>query len=250
MDGPVETGQGRAAGFVAQVDELLAAELGFEPFHGTLNVGVSPPAPAVVLTEVGDDHCDGVELTPCRVGGVRAAVLRPLVPGYPDGKTEVVAPVRLRSLFGLDSGDHVAVTLDDTQPSNDLAADPTALGGFDAVVLGLDAVTALLPGSAGESARGSLREPLVDLDTPVGVCATTSASAAEERLESVDTSNAVDVVVGSAENEQRSPADRLRACLSRIGATPGNSVFVGDPATAGEAARRAGISVLHPGQLR
>ena len=254
MHGPVETGQGRAAGFVAQVDELLAAELGFVPFHGTLNVGGTPPEPTVVLTEVGDEHCEGVELTPCRVGGVRAAVLRPIVPGYPDDKTELVAPVRLRSLFGLGPGDRVDVVLDDARPPNDCPVDPTALSGFDAVVFSLDALTALLRSSAerdhGESADDSLRETLVGLDTPVGVCATTSASTAEETLDSVDASDGVDVVVGSAENERESPVGRLRACLDRLGAAPGNSVFVGDPATAGEVARRVGTSVLRPDQLR
>lgn len=250
MDGPVETGQGRAAGFVAQVEDRLAAELGFEPFHGTLNVGVSPPEPTAVLTEVGDDHCDGVELTPCRVGGVRASVLRPLVPGYPDGKTELVAPVRLRSLFGLGPGDRLDVALDDPQPPDDLPADPTALGGFDAVVFGLDVLTALLRSSAGRNRGDSLRDPLVDTGTPVGVCATISASAAEATLEAAGAGDGVDVVVGASENEPEPPVDRLRACLSRVGAAPGNSVFIGDPATAGAVARRADTSVLHPDQLR
>jgi len=235
MHGPVETGQGRAAGFVAQVDDVLAAELGFEPFHGTLNVAASPPEPAVMLEELGDDHCEGVALTPCRVGGVRAAVLRPIVPGYPETKTELVAPVRLRSLFGLDPGDRVDLTFDGSQSPSDLTVDPAALDGFDAIVFDLDVLTDLLRS----------RETLADLDTPVGVCA-----AREGTLESAAALDDVDAVVGPGGNEPQSTADRLRSCLDRLDATPGNSVYVGDPPTAGEAARAVGTSVLHSDQLR
>jgi len=240
MHGPVETGEGAAAGFVAQVDDVLAAELGFEPFHGTLNVATAPPEPAVVLEELGDDHCEGVALTPCRVGGVRAAVLRPIVPGYPETKTELVAPVRLRSLFGLDPGDRVDLAFDGSQSPSDRPVDPAALNEFDAVVFDLD-VLADLPWS---------RETLAGLDTPVGVCVATPASTAEGTLESAAALDGVDVVVGPGEDEPQSTADRLRACLDRLDATPGNSVFVGDPATAGEAAERVDTSVLHPDQLR
>ncbi|WP_225317652.1 MULTISPECIES: CTP-dependent riboflavin kinase [Haloferax] len=135
------TGSGTAAGFVAAVDDALGAALGFEPFHGTLNLEIDAettrPAPTASLDEVGNDHCDGVDLTACRVGGVRAAVLRPLVPGYPPTKVEVVAPVRLRSLFRVGPGDSVRLTVDDSSPST-LTADPAALDAFDAVVVGAD----------------------------------------------------------------------------------------------------------------
>ena len=240
MHGPVETGEGAAAGFVAQVDDVLAAELGFEPFHGTLNIAASPPEPAVVLDGLGDDHCEGVALTPCRVGGVLAAVLRPIVPGYPEAKTELIAPVRLRSLFGFDPGDGVDLTFDDSPPPSQPPVAPAFLDEFDAVVFDLDVLTDL-PRS---------HETLVDLGSPVGVCATTSASTAEETLTSADALAGVDVVVGPDGNKQQSPVDRLRECLDGVDAIPGNSVFVGDAATAGETARAVGTSLLRPDQLR
>lgn len=141
MNGTLRSGTGDAAGFVAQVADELGAELGFAPFHGTLNLETAEPRPepATVLTSVGDDHCDGVALTPCRVGGVRAAVLRPLVPGYPEAKVEVVSPVRLRSLFDIETGDSVELAPEgECWPPSELGADPDSLSSFEAVVFDLD----------------------------------------------------------------------------------------------------------------
>lgn len=150
VQGTVTTGARAAAGFVEQVADALATELGFDPFHGTLNLetepGTSPPAPASSLGGVGDDHCDGVELTPCRVGGVRGAVLRPLVPEYPRPKVEVVAPVRLRSVFRLEPGDRVELSFAGVGSRGTLLADPAALDAFDAVVVG--------PGEAADALDG------------------------------------------------------------------------------------------------
>jgi phosphoglycolate phosphatase len=141
MNGTLTTGAGDAAEFVAQVSDALAAELGFRPFHGTLNLqtGASLDEATVALEEFVDDHCDGVELSPCRIAGVRGAVIRPLVPGYPDDTVEIVAPVRLRSLFEVDEGDTVPVSADgEVWPPEDLSARPTSLSAFDAAVFDLD----------------------------------------------------------------------------------------------------------------
>ena len=141
MNGTLTTGAGEAAGFVAAVADELAAELGFAPYHGTLNfrAGTHSFGTATTLTGVGDDHCEGVDLSPCRVGGVRAAVIEPLVPDYPAEKDEIVAPVHLRSLFGVGAGDEVAVAgPDDAWPPGDLSARASALSAFEAVVFDLD----------------------------------------------------------------------------------------------------------------
>ena len=144
MNGILRSGEGAAAGFVRAVEDLLTDSLGFRPFPGTLNLAVDDRAavdslPRQFLPEVGNEHCDGVYVRPCTVAGVRAAVLRPLVPNYPEGKVELVAPVRLRSLFGLTDGAPMPVgPPEDLWAPDGPAVDPTALGEFDAVVFDLD----------------------------------------------------------------------------------------------------------------
>lgn len=138
--GRIVDGDGAASGFVAQVEDLLADAVGFRPFPGTLNLtGASPlerldaerhPLP-------GDDHCDGLILASCRVGGVRAAVLRPLVPDYPESKTELVAPVRLRTVLDVETGDDLTVTSPSScSPTPAVVA--AASSEFDGVVFDLD----------------------------------------------------------------------------------------------------------------
>lgn len=142
MKGTLTDGTGDAERFIGMVESQLAAALGFTPFHGTLNLateGTPLEEADTLLDGFGDDHCDGVRLRPCRIGGVRGAVLRPIVEGYPDETVEIVAPVRLRSLFGIDTGDTVPVSFDDTVwPASALPASPAALSSFDAVVFDLD----------------------------------------------------------------------------------------------------------------
>lgn len=140
----VVTGEGEAAGFVGAVADELTAALGFRPYPGTLNVdaidGIDE-LPSETLTSglLSNEHCDGVVVRPCSVGGVRAAVLRPMVPDYPEGKIELVAPVRLRALFDLDDGDTVPVSSPaEAWHPDGPTVDPVGLDEFDAVVFDLD----------------------------------------------------------------------------------------------------------------
>lgn len=144
MQGTITTGQGVAADFVAAVDALLTEALGFEPFPGTFNLRTDDPAareafPATILPYGGDEHCDGVHVRSCSVAGVRAAVLEPIVDGYPPEKVELVAPVRLRTLFGFEDGDTLSLGGADERwfPAGP-TADATAVDEFDAVVFDLD----------------------------------------------------------------------------------------------------------------
>lgn len=143
MSATVETGVGEAADFVATVEEELTAALGFRPYPGTLNVErlAIEDLPERTLTAGGlsNEHCEGVVVRPCNVSGVRAAVLRPLVEGYPESKVELLAPVQLRSVFDLEDGDTIPVSpADEAWHPDGAAADPTALDEFDAVVFDLD----------------------------------------------------------------------------------------------------------------
>lgn len=141
MGPTLATGEGAGQQFVAAAEEQLTDALGFRPFHGTLNLeGASVEEyPTHTLEEVGDDRCEGVQLRDCRVGGVRAAVIRPFVPGYPEEKTEILAPVRLRTLFDISEADPVSLRgPDELWPPAEQGAVSTALDAFDAVVFDLD----------------------------------------------------------------------------------------------------------------
>lgn len=144
MELSVVTGDGAAAGFVAATSDALAAGVGFHPYPGTLNVDgtLSPDdLPVETLRSPGlvNEHCDGVEVRRCSVAGVRSALIRPLVEGYPTEKREILAPVHLRSLFDLRDGERVSITPpDDVWHPTGQPADPGSLSAFDAVVFDLD----------------------------------------------------------------------------------------------------------------
>lgn len=164
------TGEGAGGRFVAAAEQQLAEAAGFRPFHGTLNLdGATVEAfPARTLDEVGDDYCDGVRLRDCRVAGVRAAVVRPFVPDYLPDKTELLAPVRLRTLFGFDAGDAVPLgSPDEVWPPAPGSADATALDMFDAVVFDLDGTLVDLVVDWAD-ARGDIQAEIGDhLDRPI-----------------------------------------------------------------------------------
>jgi phosphoglycolate phosphatase len=156
LSGSLASGSGDGAGFVSAASDALTDHVGFRPFAGTLNLtcveGVEE-LDSVTFEEFGGDRCDGAVLTPIRVGGVHGAVIRPLVPGYPDEKCELLAPVRLRTLYDLAEGDVVSLDppnvvgpplesngSDDDAPEGPIR--PTALASeldmFEGVVFDLD----------------------------------------------------------------------------------------------------------------
>lgn len=143
MDGTLVTGEGAGAAFVAATQETLASAVGFRPYPGTLNLeGVDDVESLPLRTiddDLGDPHCEGVHLRACTVGGVRGSVIRPLVPGYPERKLELLAPVRLRELFDWDVGATVRLAPPD-EPWSTVgpSAVQAALDAFDAVVFDLD----------------------------------------------------------------------------------------------------------------
>ncbi len=144
MSAPVESGVGEAADFVATVEAELTTALGFRPFRGTLNLQSLPiieelPERTLTKGNLSNEHCDGVVVRPCNVAGVGAAVLRPLMESYPESKIELIAPVRFRSLFGLEDGDTVPVGPPEEVWNHDRpTANLEGLDQFDAVVFDLD----------------------------------------------------------------------------------------------------------------
>jgi len=129
LTGIIFSDLGRAASFMALdwVQEALKQRLGFAPFPATLNLrpraaedtrlwdalrqeseGISLPT--------ADGHCSA-RLYRVVIQGpegrpndkVRGAVLVPEVSGYPQDKIEIVAPVRLKDVLGVQDGDSLTL---------------------------------------------------------------------------------------------------------------------------------------------
>jgi phosphoglycolate phosphatase len=145
MTPTITTGEGAAARFVEAAAGAFRDALGFDPYHGTLNLQGTEGLPELRgwMQWPDGDHCDGVAFEPCYVSGVRAAVIRPDVPGYPEEKAELVAPVRLRDLFAIEDGHHVATSADPWTEAA-MTADPAELDGFETVVFDFDGTLAEL----------------------------------------------------------------------------------------------------------
>ncbi len=131
MTGIIFSDLGRASAFMALdwVQAALREALGFNCFPATLNLRPKEPQDArlweavrnesagVALPPPAGGHCSA-RLYPVEIhtGGsrlndkIKGAVLLPDVSGYPKDKIEVVAPVRLKDIFGVQDGD--ALTLE------------------------------------------------------------------------------------------------------------------------------------------
>ncbi|HJX10234.1 MAG TPA: DUF120 domain-containing protein [Candidatus Binatia bacterium] len=129
MTGIIFSDLGRAASFMAMdwVQQALKERLGFAPFPATLNLRPRAPEDARlwdalrqesegISLPTADGHCSArlyrVEIH--RPEGrpsekVRGAVLVPDVSEYPKEKIEIVAPVRLKDVFGVQDGDSLTL---------------------------------------------------------------------------------------------------------------------------------------------
>lgn len=110
------------------VREALKKSLGFTPFPATLNVRPTGEQDARVWAAIQTDWA-GIPLPPADGGFCSArlyrvevegssnlrkqksvgAVLLPNVSGYPKDKIEIVAPVRLKSVLGVEDGDQLTL---------------------------------------------------------------------------------------------------------------------------------------------
>jgi phosphoglycolate phosphatase len=125
-------------GVVAHTGEALAAELGFRPASDVLRLAAAPPEPSVVLDDIAE-YPGGVGLTPCRVAGIRAAMIQSAPDTPRDQTSGLIAPVSLRSLFDLASGERVSIDPSGAVwPPSDRAVVADQLDAFDAVVFDLD----------------------------------------------------------------------------------------------------------------
>jgi riboflavin kinase len=128
MTGIIFSDLGQASSFMALdwVQDLLMQRLGYHPFPATLNVRpkaaedartwqrVQSELAGTPLTAASDGHCGAklfrVEIhAPGSAAKIGGAVLLPEVEGYPNGKIEIVAPVRLKDHLSVGDGDQLVV---------------------------------------------------------------------------------------------------------------------------------------------
>jgi riboflavin kinase len=96
--------------------------LGVDPFPGTFNLVLEDDEskaawcelrsmPGIPIENPGNasNDCDGRCYRVTVDGWIRAAVVVPEVPGYPDDKIEIIAPIGLRDILGKSDGDVVVL---------------------------------------------------------------------------------------------------------------------------------------------
>ena len=92
--------------------------LGFKPFPGTLNLRVDE-SDVEKIRELDSDRMEsfeheekefsGMDIYRCEIQGIEAAYLDLDITDYSDEVLELIAPVELRDLLGLEDGDEVEV---------------------------------------------------------------------------------------------------------------------------------------------
>jgi riboflavin kinase len=92
--------------------------LGFKPFPGTLNLHVDEEdvekikdldSERLESFEHREKEFSGMDIYRCKIEGIEAAYLDLDVTDYEETVLEVIAPVELRDLLGLEDGDRVEV---------------------------------------------------------------------------------------------------------------------------------------------
>lgn len=263
MRGTVTMGASDAAEFVPLISDLVVEELGFRPYPGTLNLTNTTGIDQLPTVEVSDgslgtDDCHGVKFSPCSVNGVRSAVVKPLVDGYPAGKCELIAPVHLRRTFDIDDGDTVHLSKPSIQMGiNKGDVDIRELTEFDGVVFEVNRILDRLDGEfptseaspAVDGPIGTLRHVIhrtADLDCNIGICAVGDPMTIERVLEEIDLRRDVSTITAT---DTRRRSDILRKYISSIDTAPGNIVLVGIDSIDGSIARDVNVSYLDLTQI-
>jgi CTP-dependent riboflavin kinase len=109
------------------VQNALTECLNFAPFPATLNVrpvaeddarawaAIQNEVPGIALRAAEDGFCSAqlykikIYQTANAAGKLNAAILMPHVADYPKDKIEIVAPIRLKTAFGVRDGDQLTL---------------------------------------------------------------------------------------------------------------------------------------------
>jgi len=115
----------RQAAFFTQLDWVqaqCAQKLGFKPYPGTLNLAIADTDADLLESLQGSDttalippdpkFCSAQTL-PVKIKGIRGAIIIPAKDVHIHAKNilEVIAPVCLKEVLGLDDGDLVRITI-------------------------------------------------------------------------------------------------------------------------------------------
>jgi riboflavin kinase len=116
-------GEGRYYMSIPHYKEQFGGCLGFEPFPGTLNIRLDA---ASIQVRKHLDHAGWVEVPgftanertfggarvlPCRIQGIRCAIVEPSRTHYPEDIIEVIAGCELRNVLNLNDNDTVEVEI-------------------------------------------------------------------------------------------------------------------------------------------
>ena len=131
LEGTIRSGSGEGAFFLGLgwVRDGIREECGFDPYPGTLNVELTNPdllghwrdirkLAGRPLVPARPGECGGTVIPVLVEGAVRGAVIVPDVTRYGEETLEVIAPICLRSAFGLKDGDRVrlAALIEENDP--------------------------------------------------------------------------------------------------------------------------------------
>ena len=116
-------GEGVGSSYISLpwVKYQIQQKIGFEPFHGTLNLQLQKEDAEILIQRL--KRFRGVKITPkpgfleasCfhalinRV--IQGAVIIPNKPSYPSDMIEIIAPIPLREAIPVKDGDKVAITI-------------------------------------------------------------------------------------------------------------------------------------------
>ena len=124
--GRLATGIGMGTEFTQLLwaKEQFIGRVGVDPFPGTINVIVDDPESMPVWVRLkqtdgirmdnpndGPHDCDAKCWLVSIDGKIDGAIVFPLVDGYPPAQVEVIAPVGVRDVLGIEDGDKVILTI-------------------------------------------------------------------------------------------------------------------------------------------
>lgn len=133
IEGKIVSGLGKGAYFVKMYEKLFLDNLGFVPFHGTLNLEVKKiPKLDNPITIMPSEynfkpvHCYMAKFNGERTDAsqrrvrvhtprrpfIQAAVIRPVATKHPENIVEIIAPICIKDFYGLKDGDKFSCSLD------------------------------------------------------------------------------------------------------------------------------------------
>lgn len=107
------------------VKEQIREKFGFDPYVGTLNLKMDRDTSSkyqsftksrggILIEPIDDKSCRGKCFEIRIQDEVDGALVIPLVPNYHHNQIEVIAPVNLRKVLGLEDGDEVTIEIFDS----------------------------------------------------------------------------------------------------------------------------------------